>query len=656
MRISLVSMPWNLLETPSLPLGLLAVRTDKCRNRHELRLHHANVSWAEYLLAASDGALTPSDYDYVANVGVWHGMGDWIFTSALYGTPHWRREEYRGYLARNGVPAGASEEMAEHAAGFIDLLAEEIVSARPDVIGFSSTFQQNVPSLALARAVKRLAPGIRTVFGGGNCDAPMGPALHRNFPFVDYVISGEAEQSYVQFLDHLDGLLPVEKVHGLSWRDAGGGTVTNRPGPLLPMSEVPCPDFDPWFGMIEASPVRPYLKPVLLYEASRGCWWGEKHTCTFCGLNGLTMKYRSRPADEVHQHLKRLVERHRVLDVVAVDNIMDLDYLRSLLPAVAADGWDLNFYYEVKSNLSERDVAVMRSAGLVHIQPGIENLSTGVLKIMDKGVHATQNVRLLRSCEENDVTVDWNYLYGFPGELDEQYETVLEQLPALVHLQPPGGALRILLERYSPYFQRPELGFPQRSPASLYRHVYDLPEEELADLVYQFDTPEAGIGQAVGTRLRDAVVEWNRNYAHSSLYLSDGEGHGDDNGDGGGGLPVVVDRRVGWPARRIGLGGRAAAAAYRLLRGPRTPRGLRDRLAAEGHEVEAEQITEWLRSWREQGLVFEEGGRAVALATSRTSIKRGVGAERSQAASASGPASASPSGSGSGSVPAMAGG
>jgi radical SAM superfamily enzyme YgiQ (UPF0313 family) len=35
------------------------------------------------------------------------------------------------------------------------------------------------------------------------------------------------------------------------------------------------------------------VETTLLFETSRGCWWGEHSHCTFCGLNGSTMLYRS---------------------------------------------------------------------------------------------------------------------------------------------------------------------------------------------------------------------------------------------------------------------------------------------------------------------------------------------------------------------------
>jgi ribosomal peptide maturation radical SAM protein 1 len=259
------------------------------------------------------------------------------------------------------------------------------------------------------------------------------------------------------------------------------------------------PDYDEWFAAIEASPIGEYVTPFLYVEGSRGCWWGEKHQCTFCGLNGSLIDFRSKPADRFWDELTHLVECHRVLDVMTADNIIDMAYYRDLLPRMAASGWDLRLQFEAKANVRAEQIALLAAAGVCAVQYGIENLSSHVLKLMDKGVTAVTNVRVMRDNEDHHLTVKWNYLYGFPGEQPADYLSVIEQMPALTHLQPPMDACRIALERFSPYFDRPELGFGRRSPAEFYRYVYDLPDGELMDLAYFFDTDNHGInGEAFG--------------------------------------------------------------------------------------------------------------------------------------------------------------
>lgn len=206
--------------------------------------------------------------------------------------------------------------------------------------------------------------------------------------------------------------------------------------------------------------------------------------------------------------MRRAIERYQTLDIIMIDNIIDMKYFKGLLPHIAASGWDLRIHYEVKSNLTREQIQTLKAAGIVHVQPGIENLSSRVLKQMRKGVSGSQNVQVLRDCEEHGLTVAWNFLYGFPGEEAQDYIGIIEQLPALVHLQPTTGARRIAIERFSPNFADPSLGFGDQRPAAFYAYVYALPEHELMDLAYLFDTVSLGLTGEVEVRLERAVARW----------------------------------------------------------------------------------------------------------------------------------------------------
>jgi ribosomal peptide maturation radical SAM protein 1 len=608
MRVSLVTMPWQSLDTPSLPLSILSSVVRSARPGDDVSTYYANVRWAEYVLDQTDGGVTPDDYSDLVEDGLFHGLGDWVFTSSLYGDATWPEERYAAHPATPQMHDGPARRMRELAPEFVQRTADEVLASAPDVVGLTSTFMQNVPSLALAAELKRRRADVRVLLGGGNCDGPMGAALHRNFGSLDYVVSGEGEQALVALLDAVDGGAEPEslgRVGGLCWR-RGDENVVNAPsGESLGMDEVPTPTFDDYFDVIDSSPVREYLEPKLVHEAARGCWWGMRKHCTFCGLNGSTMAFRSKPAGRVFSEIDEHVRRHRVLDVVMVDNIMDMDYIGTLLPQLAATGWDLRLHYEVKSNMRWEHVRALGEAGVVQIQPGVESLSTRVLKIMDKGVDGITNVRLLRDCEECRVTTPWNYLYGFPGEEPDDYWPIITQMPNLHHLQPPRIATRIALERFSPYHQRPDLGFGFRRPAAFYRHVYDLPERELMDLVFIFDCENAGIGGQVEKALLDAVAVWQDAYFTSTLTF-------EENGD----ELVIADRRSHREPREHILRDAWQVVGYRLLAGGHGPASLAKGLGrldvAFPGDAELEEWLGWLAS---QGLAFTDAGRFVALAT-----------------------------------------
>ena len=65
------------------------------------------------------------------------------------------------------------------------------------VVGFTSTFDQNVASLTMAKLIKDLYPDVRIVFGGANFDGEMGLEYFRAFPWIDYVVVGEGEEVFL---------------------------------------------------------------------------------------------------------------------------------------------------------------------------------------------------------------------------------------------------------------------------------------------------------------------------------------------------------------------------------------------------------------------------------------------------------------------------
>lgn len=612
MRLSLVAMPWQALYRPSLQVGLLHSLVARDCPGVEVTEFHGQLRWAERLATELPVDALVEDYLTISENGIFQGLGELLFSASLYGQEGRCRDEVHRIAQQFDV--GVQTVMTMHALAdeFVSEAAAEILASDPHVVGFTTTFMQNVPSLALARRLKHARPGLTIVFGGANCDGPMGHALHRNHPFVDFVVRGEAERVFPDLLRRLDAGEAVDDLPGLCWWTSGLRSIANpTTADIVPPGLIPMPDYRQWQEALESSSLREYLRPELVVEGSRGCWWGEKHHCTFCGLNGSLMAFRSKPAEQLWNEISTLVRRHQILDVFTSDNIFDMAYFKTLLPLMTEADWDLCMHFEIKSNLRPEQLGALADAGVTLVQPGIENLNRHVLTLMDKGVDGTSNVQTLRSIEDHHMTAFWNYLYGFPGERDEDYHSVLDQVRALVHLQPPSGAARIVMERYSPYFERPELGFVRREPLSFYQQAYDLPREELFDLAYYFDCDRAGIGDDLSAELDKAMEAWQRDYPSSTLIVEDTDT----------GL-IVDDRRQGWAERRHTFAG-WQAEAYRIVAVPRTANGLCARLSDAGHQVELAAVTAWLEDCLRDGLVYTDNGRWVSLATRSVPAKLG---------------------------------
>jgi ribosomal peptide maturation radical SAM protein 1 len=256
------------------------------------------------------------------------------------------------------------------------------------------------------------------------------------------------------------------------------------------LDALPYPDFDDYFEVVERLPVISSLPLHLVIETSRGCWWGQKHHCTFCGLNGQGMSFRYKSAPRALTELRWLLEKYGVHTkrISAADNIIPVEYFHSFLPELERLDTNLDLFYETKANLTENQIIQYRRAGLNEIQPGIESLSTRVLKLMRKGVSALQNVQLLKWCAQYGVHVHWNYLFGFPGETADDYAGQAELFAKIRHLTPPVGCTAVRFDRFSPYHKTPEtFGLTGVRPYPAYHFIYrEIAPSEVMKLAYYF--------------------------------------------------------------------------------------------------------------------------------------------------------------------------
>ncbi|MFI8103743.1 RiPP maturation radical SAM C-methyltransferase [Streptomyces sp. NPDC086023] len=605
MHVLLVNMPWAPVDLPSLGLGIMRRVVETKVPEGRVTTIDANLDYVDWITERT--SFSADDYEYYSFESYFHGVGDWVFSSALYGDPGWRVREFREYFGNELGEALTEKTVALHTSApeFVRGLAERIVEFHPDVLGLTAVFQQTTAALAVARYVKEISPAVVTVLGGSSFDAEQGAAVHRNFPFVDYVVRGEGEVAFPQLLASLaDTAVDRTDIPALCWRKEGGSVANPIPMSPTPPSALVPPDFSGYFDRLAASTAGLWTSPTLPVEGSRGCWWGEKHQCTFCGLNGSHMEFRSKRPEVFRQEILAQVREHKVLDVCIVDNILDMSYLTSLLPALIEDNYDLRFHVEVKSNLRAPHLRLLAAAGMTFVQPGIESLSTHVLRLMDKGVTGCQNVRILRDGQSAGLAIAWNYLHGFPGELDRDYDDVVEQFPVLSHLEPPAGLSgRITIERFSPYFTRPELGFSPLKSAGYYSLIYDLSEEELFDLAYVFDAQQHGVGPETILRLNEGLAVWRKSYPGSRLSHL-------DLGD----RIVLVNRRPDYVWRTLELRDALELAVFRLLEDPRTLTGLARRLADAGHQVQEAKLQGILGRWQELGIIFTDAGQFIHVA------------------------------------------
>jgi len=424
-------------------------------------------------------------------------FGEWLFSHLLFRDNPKRAEYPRVFkpvfeqVARqSGQPIGFFEEMAARIAPqFLTGALTSVDWGRYRLVGFTSTFDQNVASLTMAKLIKDLYPDVTIVFRWANYDGEMGMEYFRAFPFIDYVVVGEGEEVFPALVRRILEGESTNFPSGAAYREGDQIRLTRNPSLFSGFANTGPPDYDDYYRLLaELGETAQGLDRILLYEGSRGCWWGEKHHCTFCGLNAQSMKFRAKSSEQVAREMTYLSHRYDTARFRLVDNIIDMKYVESLFGKFAEDHCDLDVFIETKSNLHKSQIRTLATGGVKCMQPGLESLSLSQLKAMDKGVTPMQNIICLKWSFYYRVTVSWNILLGFPGETNDDYRRQIDLIPSLLHLQPPEATGKFWLERFSPYYSRPqEYGVRITGPGMAYEYVYDARQVDLNKIAYDFE-------------------------------------------------------------------------------------------------------------------------------------------------------------------------
>jgi ribosomal peptide maturation radical SAM protein 1 len=391
---------------------------------------------------------------------------------------------------------------------FIEEVSRIITSLHYKIIGCSTNWEQNNCCAALFNGIKRISPDTVTLIGGANCEGQMAEGIASLTDSIDYIFSGEGETAFADFLEKYSSGNPPSR------RILVGKPVNRLDG-------IPLPGYESFIiqrkcFLEENAPAEWQIG----YETSRGCWWGK---CYFCGLNGMERgSFRQKDVKKVLADLEETHRHYPDRNIALLDKVIPVSYQKELLPALSEKKDFSPMGCELRPDLSLKDLVHLKNAKIYGIKTGIEALSTGLLKLMNKGVSAWQNILLLRNSASLGIYVGWNLLWGFPGDRASYYEETLNILPLIRHCCPPEVFRHICIDRFSKYFEEPyRFRIGSLRPWAVYNMVYP-GWAEVNKLAYRFigDYPCAAHDNPELIReIAREVTLWKEQWETSSLAM-----------------------------------------------------------------------------------------------------------------------------------------
>lgn len=435
-KVVLISTPWPLHSRPSIQIGTLKSHLKKKFPDLQVHAHHFYLKVAEAI-----------GYKYYQAISERTWLAETLYGALLYPD---RFGDIQKIFNREAAGRPLLRKIN------FNTLVEQIKDVTEDLIGsvdwesyglagLSICLCQLTSSLYFIRKIKKRFPDLLIVVGGSMFSGDTTRNLFKMFPGIDIMINGEGEIPLSRLVSHLLDSQPRKTL------PSGQGIVTpessEKSDPvsfsqMKDLSGLMPPDYDDYFVLLKSfSPEKTFF-PTLPMELSRGCWWQKKYSgckftgCAFCNLNLQWNGYRTKSPKQVMSEIDYLTTKYKTLSVAFMDNLLPFKTSRTIFNRIKKLGKDFRLFGEIRATTPREILTDMKNAGVDEVQIGIEALSTRLLKKLNKGTTAIQNIEIMKFCEMMGIVNSSNLIFCFPGSDQKDVDETLYNLKFVLPFRP----------------------------------------------------------------------------------------------------------------------------------------------------------------------------------------------------------------------------
>lgn len=393
MKVVLILAPSWGIETPHLGIALLAAALRK-------RFFQVTVCDLNILI-----------HNKYKEKGLWKSEED----------VHWEDSEYvLKFIRENDA--------------LLDSFVDEVLSLEAKVIGFSVYNTTKELSLELSKRIKKKEKNKIIIFGGQQCfPRESAEGLIKN-ETVDAIVMGEGDEIFPELVGKIEKLNKIDFCPGIIYKENGKIIDCGMRPPLSNLDSLAFPDFTDFLLQLYGNP---YQLPIL---SSRGC----PYQCVFCSTKLFWGRYRSMSGERIFRELEYQLNRYGDLhfftfnDHIINGDMQNLSRFCDLVLESKAKEEENSSRWErlkwrgaavIRDEMDAEFIKKMKSAGCIELEYGVESASLRVRRLMRKPPYDIEIIeRVIRDTFEAGVGARVNFMFGFPGETEQDFEETLNFL------------------------------------------------------------------------------------------------------------------------------------------------------------------------------------------------------------------------------------
>ncbi len=277
-----------------------------------------------------------------------------------------------------------------------------------DVFGLGTVCSTYPLTLRLAEALRLTHPEATIILGGPQASVVDVPTI-KSFPFVDFVVRGEAEETLPLLLDAVSGRGDgVKHIRGITYRN-GSEVLRNPNAPVITdLDSLPLPAFHLYPHIRDCS-----YAPL---EAGRGC----PFACSFCSTNDFfRRRYRMKSPHVLVQQMNLVRERYGINSFDLIHDMFTVDRKKVVAFCEAVEGSEQQFCWTCSARtdcVDDKLLSIMARAGCRGVFFGVDTGSEQMQQNINKGLSIREALLRIGHASRSKMNTTVSLITGFPEE------------------------------------------------------------------------------------------------------------------------------------------------------------------------------------------------------------------------------------------------
>lgn len=306
-------------------------------------------------------------------------------------------------------------------------ILEQVKILKPRYIGIPCYTSEFWDVIDLSKRIKAIHKCI-IIVGGLHVSIKSEDFFFEGTP-IDIAVVGDGQYPLVEIIRRMDSGKDMIGVEGVILREKGGKLLMQGASSFADWDTLPNPDYSRLNMDYYSKPHTGIIRNLIVSGVHIFTTIGCPFSCTFCANSNKKVNYR--PISSVLAEIQQLKDNYNIDSFYILDDtfLLKRERLIEFIEGLRSRKINLIWAMETRVNTIDEEIAkLVKAAGCIQIDFGVESGSPESLVRMKKGITEDQIIKAFSICRKYSLRTLANFMFNTPGESAEDVKKTIEMI------------------------------------------------------------------------------------------------------------------------------------------------------------------------------------------------------------------------------------